>query len=129
MLHDPMGDQQEHDPPETKPGSGHKGPSLDELLARAVADKLESDPELAQIPLENIERWLARGALSNPDAFRRWRELLDQAREKTAALRQVLELLRAETEEARGWRDFSPFAGVLSAEERRAVIRRCNYSH
>lgn len=31
--------------------------------------------------------------------------------------------------EARRLRDFSPFAGVLSATERRAILRQCSYSH
>ena len=103
--------------------------SLADLLGRAVADRLEQDPSLLRIPLENIDRWLARGVLSTPRRFQRWRELLENARSDASAFRRVLGLLRSDTEEARHWRDFSPFAGVLSSAERRKIIRRCSYSH
>ena len=105
------------------------GPSLADLLGRAVADRLEQDPSLLRIPLENIDRWLARGVLSNPRSFLRWSELLENARSDASAFRRVLGLLRSDTEEARRWRDFSPFAGVLSSAERRKIIRQCSYSH
>ncbi len=118
-LHDRMVDQ----PPPLQQ------PVLSDLLARAVADKLEIDPSLVRIPLENIDRWFSQGVLSAPEWFQRWRELLERARHDAASLRSVLMILRTDTEEARRWRDFSPFAGVLSAEERRTVIRRCKYSH
>ena len=104
-------------------------PALADLLGRAVADKLEQDPSLLRVPLENIDRWLAEGALSNPGWFVRWRELLECARADAPALRRILELLRSDTEEARRWRDFSPFAGLLSSAERRKIIRQCSYSH
>ena len=104
-------------------------PSFAELLGRAVADRLEQDPSLLRIPLENIDRWLACGVLSNPQWFLRWRELLENARSDASAFRRVLGLLRSDTEEARRWRDFSPFAGVLSSAERRKIIRQCSYSH
>lgn len=128
-LHDPMGDQQELDPAETTADSKCAEPSLDELLARAVADKVERDPSVLRIPLENIDRWLAQGVLSDPRWFLRWRELLEQAPANPTHLRRLLELLRSDTEDARRWRDFSPFAGVLSSAERRKLIRQCSYSH
>ena len=118
-LHDRMVDR----PPQ------QESPVLSDLLARAVADKLEADPSLLCIPLENIDRWTSQGVLSAPEPFRRWRELLERARDDAASLRSVLIILRTDTEEARRWRDFSPFAGVLNAKERRNIIRRCNYSH
>lgn len=104
-------------------------PSFADLLGRAVADKLEKDPSLLHVPLENIGRWLTDGVLSTPGWFVRWRELLESAQSDAVALRRVLELLRSDTEEARRWRDFSPFAGVLSSAERRQIIRQCSYSH
>jgi hypothetical protein len=103
--------------------------SFSDLLGRAVADKIEGDVSLLRIPLENIDRWIARGVCSNPRWFLRWRELISLARSDAGALRQILEILRADTEEARCWRDYSPFAGVLSSAERRGVIRLCAYSH
>ena len=84
-----------HDRAADKP---RRTPTFSDLLARAVADKLERDPSLLRIAIENIDRWLARGVISAPNRFLRWR-------------------------------DFSPFAGVLSSAERRAIIRQCRYSH
>ena len=118
-LHDRMVNEPVH----------HDPPMLSDLLAHTVADKLEADPSLLRIPLKNIDRWISQGVLSAPEWFRQWRELLEAARRDAASLRSLLIILRSDTEEARRWRDFSPFAGVLSAEERRTLIRRCNYSH
>ncbi len=92
-------------------------PSLEDLLAQAVADRLERNPTLLRIALGNIERRLARGSVSHPAGLERWRDLLQQAQRSSEALHRLLELLRKDTEEARRWRDFSPFAGVLSATE------------
>jgi hypothetical protein len=102
---------------------------LDDLMARAVADELERDRELLRIPLENISRWLSRGVISSPAWFERWRVLLEEALRNDEAFHRVLVLLRTDTAEARRWRDFSPFAGVLSATKRRELIRECKYSH
>jgi len=116
-LHDLAGEK----PPAT--------PTLGDLLAHAVADKLERDPSLLRTAIENIDRWLAQGVISTPERFLRWRELCEQAGSDATALKSILERLRSETEEARRWRDFSPFAGVLSSAERRRIIRQCSYSH
>ena len=115
-----------HDRVADKP---RRTPSFSDLLARAVADKLERDPSLLRIAIENIGRWLTQGVITAPNRFLRWRELCERAAFDATALQDILELLRSDTEEARRWRDFSPFAGVLSSAERRAIIRQCSYSH
>src|SRR5437773_9934231 len=91
------------------------GPKLDDLLAQGTAAELERDRRLLRIPLENIDRWLAQGVVSSPVWLERWRELIERARTDDDAFRRILELLRSKSGEARRWRDFSPFAGVLSA--------------
>jgi hypothetical protein len=94
--------------------------TLHELIAAKLERAYASTREaLLRIPIESIDRWLASGALSTPDEFLRWRKFLEEAMLAEAAFQRVLHLLRAETEEAQRWRDFSPFAGVLTAEERR----------
>ncbi len=115
-----------HDLASEKPPST---PTFSDLLARAVADKLECDPSLLRIAIENIDRWLAQGVISAPNRFLRWRELCEKAGSDATALHDILERLRSDTEEASRWRDFSPFAGILSSAERRAIIRQCSYSH
>src|SRR5437870_10023505 len=115
--------------PDRAADKAQRTPAFSDLLARAVADKLERDPSLLRIAIENIARWLARGVISAPNRFLRWRELRERAGSDATALQDILERLRSDTEEASRWRDFSPFAGVLSSAERRAIIRQCSYSH
>ena len=103
-----------------------------ETLHQRVADKLASADAptraaLLRIPLDNIDRWVANDVLSTPDWFLRWRKLLEQALREESAFQQVLFLLRADTEEAQRWRDFSPFAGILTREERRQAAPECAY--
>jgi hypothetical protein len=103
-------------------------------LHEIVADKLESADHatrgtLLRVPLANIDRWLANGVVSTPEWLLRWRELLEQAMGDEAAFQRVLHLLRSDTQEAIRWKEFSPFAGVLTTEERRAFFRQCAYSH
>ena len=98
-------------------------------MAAAVADKIEQQPELLRVALENITRWLGRGVLSSPHWALRWRDLLLEAQEEPLSFQVVLQVLRSRSNDAARWREFSPFAGVLSADERRKIIRKCSYSH
>src|SRR5439155_26464311 len=63
--------------------------TLGDLLARAVADKLERDPSLLRIAIQNIDRWLAHGVISTPERFLRWRELCEQAGSDATALKSI----------------------------------------
>ena len=83
-------------------------------LHEAVAAKLEAQPQLLDVARRNLERWLA----GNPAAaLREWRRILD-----SAPLPDVLALLRSSGEEATRLRQSSPFAGLLSPEERRTIM-------
>jgi hypothetical protein len=93
-----------------------------------VADKLERDPSLLRIPLENIERWLANGHTA-PHRLEQWREIILRAQESSAGLAELLCLLREKNPATERLKEFAPFAGVLTARERRTVIRQCVYSH
>lgn len=98
--------------------------TLDEL----TADKLERDPSLLHIPLENIDRWRANGHTA-PHRLEKWRQIILRAQHSPEGLRQLLALLRDRSEATQRLRDFAPFAGVLTAKERLPVIRQCVYSH
>ena len=89
-------------------------------LHELVADKLERDPSLLRIALDNIDRWLANG---HPTPHRL------EARESPGQFAELLRLLRDPSEAAERLRDFAPFAGTLTAAERLTVIRECVYSH
>lgn len=84
-------------------------------LHEAVTAKLEADPTLLEVARDNLRRWLETNPAS---ALLEWRRLLDEA-----ALPQVTALLRSPTEEAARLRQSSPFAGLLTGEERRAILQ------
>jgi len=93
-----------------------------------VADKLERNPSLLHISLENIDRWIAKGD-GNPHRLEEWRQIILRAHENSDAFQSLLDLLRDHSERSERLKDFAPFAGVLTAAERQAVIRECVYSH
>ncbi len=98
-----------------------------------VADKLErADPTareaLLRIPLDNIDRWLANGHTA-PRRLEQWRQILLRARASEAGFKELLVLLRDSNQATERLREFAPFAGVLTAQERLSVIRQCVYSH
>ena len=83
-------------------------------LHEAVASKLETDPGLVAKARSNLDRSLR----TNPSpALEEWRDILE-----SATVPDLLLLLRSPTESAVRLRQSSPFAGVLSAEERRRVM-------
>ncbi len=91
----------------------------DELFLRRfqrIADKIEADPSLLDIPLENIARWLAKGHASRT-RLEGWRRMILDARASEGGMRDLLALLRAKTPEAMQWMGFSPFPGVLTTQE------------
>ena len=93
-----------------------------------VADKLEREPSLLRIPLENIDRWLANGHTA-PHRLEQWRQIIQGAQQSPAGFAALLALLRDRSEATERIQEFAPFAGVLTAAERLTVIRQCAYSH
>jgi hypothetical protein len=96
-----------------------------------VADKLErADPAareaLLQVPLDNVARWLANGHTA-PHRLERWRQIIERARRSPDGFSELLRLLRDSSEPARRLRDFAPFAGSLTREERRQAEPECAY--
>ena len=95
-------------------------------LHEMVADKLERDPSLLRIPLENIDRWIANGHTA-PHRLEQWRQIILRAQESGPQFMALLNLLRATDEAAMRLKDFSPFAGTLTREERRHAVPSCAY--
>jgi hypothetical protein len=86
------------------------------MLHEAVAAKVEANPALLNLARANLARWME----SQPaDVLREWRQLLDET-----PLPQVLALLRSDDERAVRLRQSSPFAGVLTPEERQSILDR-----
>src|SRR4051812_20114911 len=97
-------------------------------LHELVADKLERDPSLLRIPLENIDRWLANGHTA-PHRLEQWRQIILRAQESQAGFQAVLDLLRDQREPALHLKSFDPFPGVLTTLERREFLLQCAFAH
>jgi hypothetical protein len=102
--------------PEQSSYSSHRLLEARSLAMHAViARKIERDPALLAIPQNNIERWSARWKEGAPAWIHEWQELLKQPWPQVAAL------ITEPSERAARLRQSSPFAGVLSNEERRRI--------
>ncbi len=93
-----------------------------------VADKLERNPSLLRIPLENIDRWLAED-IGTPRRLEQWRGILLRAQQSAEGFQSLVGLLRNSGEEAVHLKSFDPFPGVLTTMERREFFRQCVYAH
>lgn len=82
-----------------------------------TADKIERQPELLEIPLKNITRWIAMDRLGDVRPLLTWRGLIETAQASPEGFAALLELLRCDDEDARFLKSCSPFPGVLSREE------------
>ena len=83
-------------------------------LHRLVAQKIAENPELLEIARDNIRRWQS---INNPpsDALAEWAEVLNGHLEEIAAL------LVDTSERATRLRQSTPFPGVLTQDERKAI--------
>lgn len=93
--------------------------SGDEISAdrfRLIADKIEADPALLEIPLANIARWLAQGHSARA-RLEGWRTMILDAQASEQGMARLLFLLRDQDWESVLWKDFSPFPGILSKAE------------
>lgn len=89
-------------------------------LHRAVAEKIRSRPELMAVARQNLDRWIAQEEQHGQVS----RGLLDWKRIfETHTTEQILNLLCEQSEEADRLRHATPFAGILTEEEREAIYR------
>jgi hypothetical protein len=87
-------------------------------LDRQVAAKLRNDPSLLGRARTTLDRWLAQRPSAVPSVLREWQEILSRW-----PLEQILELLASSDENTRQLRQSSPFCGILSREERLAILK------
>ncbi len=97
-------------------------------MFRLIADKIEQDPALLQVGLENIARWLANGA-DQQHRLRQWEAMIIAAQTSGEGMQSLLAALREDNEKAEHLRDFAPFAGILSKPEIVEILRPCAYAH
>lgn len=100
--------------PETLPiYSSHRLLEARSLAMHAViARKIERDPTLLEIARSNIDRWSAQRDADSLAWLNQWREILKQPWQSVAAL------ITEPSENAARLRQSSPFAGILSNQER-----------
>jgi hypothetical protein len=77
-----------------------------------IARKIERDPELLEVARRNIERWSTQRSSDRLPWLSEWRELLNQPWQTVAAL------ITEPSENAARLRQSSPFAGILTNQER-----------
>jgi len=97
-------------------------------LFPAIAEKIISHPEVLGIARETALRWMVERR-EPEERIRAWLELLDAAIATPAGRGRLLDLLRDDNESARRLKDFAPFAGILTREERREIIFSCSFDH
>jgi hypothetical protein len=80
------------------------------LLHRAVAQRISAQPGLLEIARSNLRRWIDQ---EGPRPYwTDWKTLLD------GPLKDLLTFMVSPVEDARRLRQCSPFAGLLSPQER-----------
>ena len=92
------------------------GDRIAQLRFERIADNLERQPELLEIPLANIARWLAKDH-SARERLEGWNRMLTEARDSASGMARLCALLREDSAAAGEWKAFSPFAGVLTRGE------------
>jgi hypothetical protein len=93
-----------------------------------VMEKLARQPELIAVARGNCARWLDEGH-SGAQRLREWDDLLAAAEQSEAGRERLKQVLSGQTEENARLRDFHPFAGILTREERRQARELCGYRH
>ena len=81
-------------------------------LHKEIANKLRSNPELWDVPKNNIIKW-KNNRKSIVPSIAEWEYILDKHSKK-----QILALLESDSEESTRLRSSSPFTGILSDIER-----------
>lgn len=93
-----------------------------------VAERLQRDETVLDEAISVLDGWDSRGV--GPERRRReWRGLLLSAKASPRGREALLQLLLDPGDEARRLKDFAPFAGILSREERREAFLECTYDH
>jgi hypothetical protein len=83
-------------------------------LHQLVAEKVKAAPALLDKARENVRRWQEASGTASP-ALAEWSQIL------AAPLSQIVALLAERSERATRLRQSSPFAGILTEAERRAI--------
>ena len=80
-----------------------------------IAQKITRDPGLLDKARANLERWLAKSDDPQPQYLREWEVLLERP------WPEIAEFITSMSDDATRLRSSSPFAGVLTADERERI--------
>lgn len=84
---------------------------------RLIAAKLRANPALLEKARSNVARWLESSTPAAPAAFREWQHILD------GPFDSILAQLESTDQRATRLRQSSPFAGLLTEDERWEILR------
>ena len=85
-------------------------------LHREVAKKLRSNPDLWEVPKNNIAKWRKKNGRLTA-ALAEWEHILN-----TNTKEQILSILESDSEESIRLLSSSPFTGILSEDERKMIF-------
>src|SRR6201987_4034685 len=90
-------------------------------LHREIAQRISRNPDLLTKVRERLSKDIRSGrfSISLTHAMQEWLDLLE-----SSSVEQVLELLVDDSENARRLRQSTPFAGILTQEERRRILEK-----
>lgn len=92
-------------------------------LHQAVAQEmLTNENSVLRIARENLDRWLNSSSFARRGrrALLEWKDILEHSEPE-----QIRRIITADTDEGQRLRSSSPFAGVLTEEERESYLRAC----
>lgn len=80
-----------------------------------IAQKIEHDAKLLGIAKANLERWSAKSEDPQPRYLHEWKQILERP------WPEIADLITSMNQDATRLRSSSPFAGVLTADERKQI--------
>ena len=86
---------------------------------KAIVKKLGHDHHLWQVPLETLKRWKAARNGELPPSLLEWETILS-----SEPRHRIMAILVGTDENSIRLRSSSPFTGILTPEERHAILKR-----
>jgi hypothetical protein len=87
-------------------------------LHRVVAHRLIANSQLIKKAASNLDNWL--NVNPNESAWLEWRDILTNE-----SVENIVKIITADTDEGQRLRSSSPFAGLLTKQERQIIIEEC----
>jgi len=102
-----------------QPYHDSSGDEMEHAYFCYLADKFEKQPELLEVALETIDRWVSHGHWAKPK-LDEWRNVIVSAQSTRQGFAALTTLLRRDDEQAREFRGYDPFPAVLNEQERQS---------